>query len=849
MNSVSKRLPTHRARTMKFFLFRVSLLFSIIGFLLIFSAGYYANKESITDTAYRTSSELASSIATSIYQLHEKGFNDSEIYELLGAHNHTSRDYKVNIYFDKQSALTNQNAHIQNLIAESAESASAESEVNQAQLSYVYPVTYKHDCVDCGADAFIVVIYDLSNLYHLSQNKLLSFLVYLSPIPILLSILVISYIRRQIDKSITELELSIDQVNKVSDLKDFSVAQHPSNFEEIERIYEKVEHLSTKLHDLAVDKDLLEFEIQLLERFVITSEVVRDWHEHVGSLLREINAIMPVYNLFSVFKVGDDLLQIEVFWFAKPTSNTEQSFNEKIKSLLKETSVFDNHVECEIKHHVADKASPEIDIPEEEVGLQTKSLVLEQAQIGGIVGIGINPVSIDDSTKLLVANSILSTLLNVVGSIKAIDKYTHDLEYYATRDPLTNLHNQRIFWEMLEYEVDRANRHNYKFAVLVIDLDNFKSLNDGFGHSYGDTVLQILAKSIKEQLRTGDFIARYGGDEFTVILPDSDLEQAKITSDRILNGVRHAELLTPSNEQIDVDMSIGIAIYPDHADTMRDVFMFADNMMYKAKAAGKGQVFLPTEEDIIDVFKDINDKSVMISQAVKERKVVPYFQPLMQLNSGDVSAVEVLCRIEMANGKVMPAHEFIEIAEKLGIIHQLDLVMLEKAIKQAEKENYKGALFINISPRSLILSEFIPGIIKIVNQFNIARERIVFEITERDTVKNMTLLKQFVEGLRVEGFKLAVDDFGSGFSSFHYLKHFEIDYVKIEGEFIANILKDEKDFAVVKSIANLAKELKAETIAEFVESEAILDSIKSIGITYGQGYHIRKPMPFILNED
>jgi EAL domain-containing protein (putative c-di-GMP-specific phosphodiesterase class I) len=282
---------------------------------------------------------------------------------------------------------------------------------------------------------------------------------------------------------------------------------------------------------------------------------------------------------------------------------------------------------------------------------------------------------------------------------------------------------------------------------------------------------------------------------------------------------------------------------------MRDVFMFADNMMYKAKAAGKGQVFLPTEEDIIDVFKDINDKSVMISQAVKERKVVPYFQPLMQLNSGDVSAVEVLCRIEMANGKVMPAHEFIEIAEKLGIIHQLDLVMLEKAIKQAEKENYKGALFINISPRSLILSEFIPGIIKIVNQFNIARERIVFEITERDTVKNMTLLKQFVEGLRVEGFKLAVDDFGSGFSSFHYLKHFEIDYVKIEGEFIANILKDEKDFAVVKSIANLAKELKAETIAEFVESEAILDSIKSIGITYGQGYHIRKPMPFILNKD
>ena len=849
MTSSSLRVPTPRARTIKFFLFRVSLIFSILGFLLIFAAGFYANKESITETAQRTSAELASSIATSLYQLHSKGFNDQELYDLLGEHNHTSQDYTADIFFTKDTNLASQNPLEQALISAAMSSASAESVVKDAKLTYVYPVIYKQGCIECGADALVVVNYDLSNLYYLSQTKLLSFLVYLSPIPIFLSLLVVSYIKRQIDKSINELEFSIDQVNKVSDLKDFSVAQHPSSFDEIERIYEKVEHLSDKLHDLAVDKDLLEFEIQLLERFVITSEVVRDWHEHVNSLLREINAIMPVYNLFSIFKVGDDLLQVEVFWYAKPSAKTEQRFTKKVNSLLRETSVFDEQIDFEIMHHVADKSAAEIDLPEREVGLQTKSLVLDQAQIGGIVGIGINPVSVDDSTKLLVANSILSTLLNVVGSIKAIDKYTHDLEYYATRDPLTNLHNQRIFWEMLEYEVDRANRHKYKFAVLMIDMDNFKSLNDGFGHSYGDKVLQILAQAIKDQLRTGDFLARYGGDEFTVILPDSDLEQAKITAERILSGVRNAELVSPSKEKIDVDMSVGVAIYPDHADTMRDVFMFADNMMYKAKSAGKGQVYLPTEEDIIDVFKDINDKSVMISQAVKERKVVPYFQPLMQLENGIASAVEVLCRIEMADGKVMPAYEFIEIAEKLGIIHHLDLVMLEKAIEQAEYEGYDGALFVNISPRSLILSEFIPGIIKIVNKYKIARQRIVFEITERDTVKNMTLLKQFVEGLRSEGFKLAVDDFGSGFSSFHYLKHFEIDYVKIEGEFIANIMKDKKDFAVVKSIANLAQELNAQTIAEFVESEEILDAIKSIGITYGQGYHIRKPMPYILDKN
>jgi EAL domain-containing protein (putative c-di-GMP-specific phosphodiesterase class I) len=197
----------------------------------------------------------------------------------------------------------------------------------------------------------------------------------------------------------------------------------------------------------------------------------------------------------------------------------------------------------------------------------------------------------------------------------------------------------------------------------------------------------------------------------------------------------------------------------------------------------------------------------------------------------------------------MGAYEFIEIAEKMGIIHNLDFIMLEKALEQAIVEDYQGLLFVNISPRSLVLSEFIPEIVKIVEKVKIARERIVFEITERDTVKNMSLLKQFVNSLKSEGFKLAVDDFGSGFSSFHYLKHFPIDFVKIEGEFIANMVNDKRDYSVVKCIANLAKELEAETIAEFVESEEVLESIKEIDITYAQGYHIRRPMPYIIDPD
>ncbi|MCW8883738.1 MAG: EAL domain-containing protein [Motiliproteus sp.] len=478
--------------------------------------------------------------------------------------------------------------------------------------------------------------------------------------------------------------------------------------------------------------------------------------------------------------------------------------------------------------------------------MQTKSLVLDKPKIGGIVGIGVHSDVGTDNTRLLITNSILSTLINVVGSVKAIYKYTKELEYYATRDPLTNLHNQRIFWELLDYEVLRAERHNYKFSVLMIDLDNFKSMNDNYGHGFGDQALQKISEGIRSALRSGDFLARYGGDEFAIILPESDLEQAQMVADRIFEASHSLDLQTPEGEQLDAGMSIGMSIYPDHAANSRDLFMFADNMMYKAKSAGKNRAYIPNEEDILQVFQDMNEKSLMISKAVKEKAVIPYFQPLVATTNGDIYAVEVLCRIKTDDGAIMGAHEFIEIAEKLGIIHNLDFIMLEKALLQVNREGYPGKIFVNISPRSLVLSEFLPEVNRIVANANIDRARIVFEITERDTVKNMSLLEKFVCNLKAEGFKLAVDDFGSGFSSFHYLKHFPIDYVKIDGEFVANMVNNAKDHAVVRCISNLAHELNAETIAEYVESQEVLDATQAIGITYAQGYHIRRPTAYIM---
>lgn len=189
----------------------------------------------------------------------------------------------------------------------------------------------------------------------------------------------------------------------------------------------------------------------------------------------------------------------------------------------------------------------------------------------------------------------------------------------------------------------------------------------------------------------------------------------------------------------------------------------------------------------------------------------------------------------------MEAEEFIEIAERLGIVSKHDYVIMEKVFQKVKEEGYTGYLFVNLSPKSLILKEFIPSVLELTRKYDIDRGSIVFEITERDTVKNISLLERFVKDLKFEGFKFAVDDFGSGFSSFNYVRRFPIDFIKIEGEFIRTMIEDRKDLAFVKTMATLAREFGIRSVVESVENENILDVVKQIGIDCAQGYFMGRP--------
>lgn len=848
--------------TLKKFILSASILVSIIffgGTYAVFSTIY---ESSVKESAVQSSNTLAQLTFNSMFQIMSRGWERQQLEDFLAATDHAVANSNTSIDIYRGETVSRlygviEQPKMDKTINRTFEVAEPLKHELDGVMRYTFPLLAEGKCQQCHTNAqagdvlgVIDIRQNLKPFMDDAKNQFFVSLALISPIPFLVAFLVVFLVNRRIERSISNLGSKIEGVAKVSDLTTLKLDNARFGFKELDSIFDKIEHLAEKLKTVAVDKELLIFEIKLLEKFIITSEVVKDWREYINRLLNDINKVIDAYTLFSIFKVDDELFDLEIFWLHNPSEKTKAMFENAVRQEIHANPHFAGIASFNINHSVADESVQLGDIPEDDIKVQVKSLFVESPKIGGIVGIGVHTHIVKDETRLLVMESILSTLLNVVGSIKAIYKYTRDLEYYATRDPLTDLYNQRLFWELLDYEIGRADRHGYEFALLVIDLDNFKVVNDTYGHSFGDKFLASFAEQLKSALSREDIVCRYGGDEFVVILPDSGQEEAILRSERILEVTSRMQLEAPDGSKVKGSVSIGISIYPEHAKEKKDLFLFADNMMYKAKSEGKCRTGIPTEEDVVEVFRALGEKSQLILNAIEGRKIIPHFQPIIASADGTVEAVEVLSRIDLGGDAILGANEFIELAEKMHLIHKLDYITMDKALQEVVRSGFEGMVFINLSPRALILSEFVREVRKIVKESGVSPSRIVFEITERDTVKNISLMAQFINELKLEGFKLAIDDFGSGFSSFHYIKQFPIDFIKIEGEFIANMLHDPRDHAFVHSISMLARQLRIKTVAEFVESVEVLEAVQEVGIDLAQGYYTGRPArELVVNED
>lgn len=421
-----------------------------------------------------------------------------------------------------------------------------------------------------------------------------------------------------------------------------------------------------------------------------------------------------------------------------------------------------------------------------------------------------------------------------------LQDFQYRLEQLSARDPLTGLYNRRKFEQFLDYEVDRATRHLRSFCLIMIDLDNFKHINDTYGHPIGDMALQKLALILTKQTRKSDVIARLGGDEFAIILPETDFEHGLSSAEKLRNILASSPLDLPDCN-IGISASFGVVSYPDNGDGVENLNIAMDVAMYKAKHSGKNCVAVLDEKEKVaemEVFK----KGEFLRLAMEQDRVTVFLQPIISL-PGDLYAYEVLARVEHS-GEYTAASEFIHAAEELGLTIELDTDVFKKGIEYlASQPLEKTKLFFNLASHTLANEQAIREMVEFARQKDIPLERIVFEITEREALPRISELSQLIDELHAMGVEFALDDFGSGFSSFLYLKYLSVDYVKIEGSFVRQIAVDRRDRIMVEHIASIASQFGIKTIAEMVEDEETDQLLQKYGINYAQGYYYGHPSP------
>ena len=442
-----------------------------------------------------------------------------------------------------------------------------------------------------------------------------------------------------------------------------------------------------------------------------------------------------------------------------------------------------------------------------------------------------------------------TTYAKLLDAHQTISRKTLELEYVAHFDSVSGLPNRLLCYDRLNQAIDHAARARQHLALIFIDLDNFKTINDSLGHPAGDRILRSFGDRALALIRNDDTLARLGGDEFTLIMPHiGDRDMAVKTATRLATEIGRLgdNPVRIGDQSLHITASMGIAIYPNDGNDAETLMRNADIAMYQAKREGRNnyQFFSKALDQVAHQRLQMETE---LREAINNDQLVLHYQPYFGLGDQKLAGAEVLVRWNHPQKGLLMPGAFIGIAEETGLIIKMGEWILRSACQQFLDWRTRGfgpgVLSVNLSAVQFNDPGLIDTLKKLFNDGSVPPHNIQLEITETAVMHNSEQSMKHLNALDDMGFQLAIDDFGTGYSSMAYLKHFPVDHVKIDMAFVRDIGKDRTSDAIIRGMIDLARNLELETIAEGIETEAQRDFLRQHGCTTGQGYLLARPMP------
>jgi diguanylate cyclase (GGDEF)-like protein len=427
------------------------------------------------------------------------------------------------------------------------------------------------------------------------------------------------------------------------------------------------------------------------------------------------------------------------------------------------------------------------------------------------------------------------------------------LKYLVAHDDLTGLANRRRLEQALELAVIRARNFHRVNALLYLDLDQFKVINDAEGHDVGDRMLMEVANKLRSYVKPGQLVARIGSDEFAILL-EHVTESDAMDFAELLRKTLSEATFSMGSVSYHIGTSVGVVLNtPEEEVSVSKLLARADQACYIAKTQGRNTVykFSGDDEGLRELRSDARWVPV-IRNALADDKFFIVFQPIMNLHTRKITHYEALIRMRGNDGEIYTPVDFIPVAERMGLIHQIDLWVVEHALdflSSLPQDKGNVSISINLSGHAFQDLSLLPLIKQKLELTWISASRLTFEITETAAITNFSETRDMVARLRALGCRFALDDFGSGFCSFSYIKNYPVDLLKIDGSFIVNLINDETDQLLVKSMIEVAHSLGKKVIAEYVENREIMDKLVEFGVDYVQGYFIGMPNVELVDED